>query len=179
MYSSPEEIPANDVALVLGASKYLRGNIINPYFRNRMQAAAELYFAGKVKHFIVSGENSSAGYNEPEDMKKSLMVLGVPERAISCDYAGFRTFDSVVRAWKIFGQQKFTIVSQRFHNERALYIARQMKLDCVAYNARDVYRGPASYTREILAKTCAVLDIFFLGTEPKFLGEPVQLNIQR
>jgi len=171
IYSEIKEIPKNEVAVVLGASKYLGVNekYINYYFKYRMEAAAELYHTGKVKHLLVSGDNHSKDYDEPTDMKNYLISLGVPCEAITLDYAGFRTFDSMIRAKEIFGLTKFTIVSQEFHNQRALFICDQLGIDAIAYNAKDAYRGPGSLAREYLAKSKAVLD-FLLGTEPKFLG---------
>lgn len=171
IYSETKEIPKNEVAVVLGASKYLgvHEKYINPYFKYRMEAAAELYHSGKVKHLLVSGDNHSKNYDEPTDMKNYLISLGVPCEAITLDYAGFRTYDSMIRAKEIFGITKFTIVSQEFHNQRALFICDQLGIDAVAYNAKDAYRGPASLTREYLAKSKAVLD-FIIGTSPKFLG---------
>jgi SanA protein len=114
IYSEIKEIPKNEVAVVLGASKYLGVNekYINPYFKYRMEAAAELYHSGKVKHLLVSGDNHSKNYDEPTDMKNYLISLGVPCEAITLDYAGFRTFDSMIRAKEIFGLKRFTIVSQ-------------------------------------------------------------------
>jgi SanA protein len=122
-----------------------------------------------VKHLLVSGDNHSKNYDEPTDMKNYLVSLGVPKEAITLDYAGFRTFDSMIRAKLIFGLTKFTIVSQEFHNQRALFICDQLGIEAVAFNAKDGYRGTGSLTREYFAKSKAVLD-FLLGTEPKFLG---------
>lgn len=171
IYETVNEIPENEVGLVLGASKYLGVNkkYINYYFKNRMEKAAELYHAGKVHHLLVSGDNHSSDYDEPTDMKNYLMDLGVPETAITLDYAGFRTFDSIIRAKMIFGLNSFTIVSQEFHNERALFICDQLGIDAIAINAEDVYRGPNSLLREYLAKTKAVVDLM-VGVKPKFLG---------
>jgi SanA protein len=171
IYSEIEKIPENDVAVVLGASKYLGADkkYINLYFKYRMEAAAQLYHTGKVKHLLVSGDNHSKEYDEPTDMKNYLISLGVPPVAISLDYAGFRTFDSMIRAKLIFGLNKFTIVSQEFHNQRALFICDQLGIEAVAFNAKDAYRGTGSLAREYFAKSNAVLD-FLLGTNPKFLG---------
>lgn len=179
IYADVHKIPANDFGLVLGTSKYL-GRYLNPYFKRRIEAAAELYHEGKVKHLVVSGDNSSDGYNEPEDMKRMLMEKGVPSDAITCDYAGLRTFDSMIRMKEIFGCSKFTIISQQFHNERALYIAECNALDCIAFNAKEVYRGPKSLLREYFARLNAVLDNWF-GTQPKYLGkkEYIVLRHQR
>ena len=171
IYQKVEEIPENEVGLVLGASKYLgvHKKYINYYFKFRMEKAAELYHAGKVHHLLVSGDNHSTSYDEPTDMKNYLISLGVPAKDITLDYAGFRTFDSIIRAKMIFGLGRFTIVSQEFHNERALFICDQLGIDAIAINAKDVYRGPNSLLREYFAKTKAVVDIL-VGAKPKFLG---------
>jgi len=176
IYSDVNEIPFNEVGVVPGASKFL-GFHINPYFKYRMEAAAELYHAGKIKHILVTGDNHADWYDEPTDMKNYLITLGVPENCITLDFAGFRTFDSMVRAKKIFGLNKFTIISQEFHNQRALFICHHYGIDAVAFNAKDPFIGPASNTREYLAKTKAVLDIYLLFTQPKFLGEEESIKV--
>ncbi len=140
-----------------------------------MEAAAELYHAGKVSYLLVSGDNHKQGYNEPECMRQSLIALGVPASLIVLDYAGFRTFDSMVRCKKVFGQDSVTVISQLWHNERALYIAKHSDLDAIAYNAGDVrmkWYYVKSRSREMLAKVKVVLDVTF-GKKPKFLGKPV------
>ncbi|MFZ5554990.1 MAG: SanA/YdcF family protein [Bacteroidota bacterium] len=176
IYSSVEEIPFNEVGVVPGAAKTLGGRFINPYFKYRMEAAAQLFHAGKIKHILVTGDNHSCNYDEPTDMKNYLVSLGVPENCITLDYAGFRTFDSMVRAKKIFGLSKFTIISQEFHNQRALFICDHYEIDAVAFNANDPYMGPATHTREWLAKTKAVMDLYVLFTQPRFLGGEEQMN---
>src|SRR5579859_3256618 len=103
IFSSMDELPVNDVGLVLGTSKMTKRGIENPHFEHRIEAAAALYKAGKVKHLLVSGDNHIKSYNEPDDMRAALMAAGVPAAAITCDYAGFRTLDSVVRAKEVFG----------------------------------------------------------------------------
>ncbi len=171
------EVPAMDVALVLGCSPKL-GSQPNPFYENRIQAAAALYKAGKIKDLIVSGDNSTHQYDEPTAMKASLVAAGVPEQHIYCDFAGFRTFDSVVRAQAIFDQKKFIVVSQRFHNERAVFLAGQLELEAVGYNAKDVVHGAAlaTHLREYLARVNAVLDVTLLQTKPKFYGPKVVIG---
>lgn len=176
-YNSAAEVPTNDVALVLGTGKTTKRGYTNLYFKYRMQAAAQLYKSGKVQHLLLSGDNHTKGYDEPTDMRNFLIELGVPASAITLDYAGFRTLDSVVRAKEVFGQQSITIVSQRFHNERALFLARKHGIDAVALNAKDVPKQYHRYgmVREVLARTKAMLDVYVLHTDPKFLGEPVTI----
>lgn len=179
IFANLEKIPFNEVGLVLGTSKYLNGGYQNPYFYHRIEAAAQLYHAGKVKHLLVSGDNSLKSYNEPKQMQVTLMEKGVPESAITLDYAGFRTLDSVVRSKAVFGQQKITIISQKFHNQRAIFIANQRGVTAVGYNSKDVsFRlGIKIRLREYLARCKAILDIIILNKQPKFLGEKVYINI--
>lgn len=178
IYYNVEEIPFNDVALVLGTSKYISGGI-NLYYKYRIESAAELYFKGKIKHIIVSGDNHLNDYNEPEQMKKSLVELGVPKDKITCDYAGLRTFDSVVRLKKIFMTNRVTIVSQKFHLQRALFIAEHYNIEAVGYSSKDVglNYGRMTQIREVFAKSKAMLDLYVLFTKPKHLGPEIKINI--
>lgn len=174
------ELPDCDVALVLGTSSTPNGVHYNRYFYERMITASDLYHSCKVKHFILSGDNHKEGYNEPEDMKDLLMKLGVPREAMTLDYAGFRTLDSVVRAKKVFGQEKFYIVSQRFHIPRALYIANATGVETYGVEAQTTVLGSRHrwvVTREILARCKAFLDLYIFGVSPKYLGEPIKLDI--
>ncbi|SHE85668.1 SanA/YdcF family protein [Chryseobacterium takakiae] len=169
-----EDLPEAKTALLLGTSKSLNNGFPNAYFYNRIYAAVELYKTGKIQYIIVSGDNSRKDYNEPEDMQLALMEHGIPQNKIFLDFAGFRTLDSVVRAKEIFGQTKLIIVSQKFHNERAVFLARQNGMEAYGYNAADVnkYAGFKTNMREYLAKTKAYWDLIF-GVEPKFGGDKV------
>ena len=178
LYQSTSEIPYRRVGIVLGTTPERANGNPNLYYQTRMEAAAELYADGKVSYIIVSGDNHKHEYNEPECMRRSLVALGVPDSVIYSDYAGFRTFDSMVRCKEVFGQDSVTVVSQGWHNERALYIAQHAGLDAIAYNADDVPMKPyyvKSHARELLAKVKVVLDVAF-HKEPKFLGEPVKVG---
>jgi SanA protein len=173
------EIPVNDVGLLLGTSKYNRNGKPNPFFVNRIQAAADLYHAGKIKHIIVSGDNGALSYNEPRDMRRALVKQGVPESSITLDFAGFRTLDSVVRSKKVFGQNNITIISQRFHNQRALFIAGHYNMNAVGFCAID---PPDSsfypiFFREVFARMKAVIDLYVLHQKPKFLGKPELIKL--
>ena len=119
LYTDIAEVPAHKVGLLLGTNPYLRSGAPNKYFLYRIDAAVALYKAGKIEYILVSGDNHRNDYNEPEAMKQALMNNGIPEERIVLDYAGFRTLDSVVRAKKVFGNDTFIVISQRFHNERA------------------------------------------------------------
>ena len=118
------EAPVRRAAVVMGCVPKLAGGWDNPYFTARIEAAAELWRAGKVEALIVSGDNHVEWYDEPTEMKAALVAAGVPENRIVCDYAGFRTLDSVVRARTIFGLDSFLVVSQDFHVRRAMRLCR-------------------------------------------------------
>ena len=170
-------LPANRVGLVLGTNKFVARGRHNAYYTQRITAAAKLYKAGKVEFLLVSGDNRRSDYNEPVTMKHDLIAAGVPKNKIICDYAGFRTLDSLIRAKEVFGQSKLTIISQRFHNERALFLARAHEIEAVAYDA-GTGNFPQGKTalREILARAQAVLDAWVLRTRPKFLGERISIG---
>lgn len=178
VYTDPDQLPEHRVALVLGTSHKVAGGGANPFFENRMQTAAELFHKGKVDNFILSGDNSSKFYNEPVAMRKALMKLGVPDSAITLDYAGLRTLDSVVRSHQIFGQDKITIITQPFHTYRALFISRYYDIDAVAMATEepDFEYAFKVRLREYLARSKAVLDLYVLKTTPRFLGQKEKLN---
>lgn len=157
-------------ALVLGTSKRVAPGRINKFYQYRMDAVKSLYAANKIKYVIVSGDNSTIHYNEAREMKKSLIELGIPEEVIIEDFAGFRTLDSVIRAKLVFGQDSLIIVSQPFHNERALFIANHHNIKAIAFNAEKVAArvAPKTYFREVLARVKCVLDLYILGTMPKY-----------
>jgi SanA protein len=180
LFRSIETVPANDVGLVLGTAKTTKRGTTNLHFKQRIEAAAALYRAGKVRHLLVSGDNHIAGYDEPTDMRDALIAASVPESAITRDYAGFRTLDSVVRAKTVFGLERFTIVTEEFHCPRALWIARQHGLDAVAFAARDLSArwSLRVKVREQLARAWCAVDLYVLHRNPKFPGprEPILLT---
>ncbi|WP_338868046.1 ElyC/SanA/YdcF family protein [Spirosoma sp. SC4-14] len=169
IYFDINELPANDVGLVLGTSKFVRSGKENLFFRYRMEATARLWKEGKVKYLILSGNNDSEYYNEPVDMQRALVKLGVPASVMTLDYAGYRTFDSVVRCKDVFNQEKITIISQNFHNARALYIGNHEGMEAIAFAAQDVPDGYSLRTlvREYLARPYALLDVYVLRPQPE------------
>ncbi|MDM1550752.1 SanA/YdcF family protein [Empedobacter falsenii] len=171
-----EILPKTKVAVVLGTAPNLVSGYQNYYFTYRIEAATKLYHSGKVTHFILSGDHGRKNYNEPEAMKQVLIKNGVPENVIYLDYAGFRTLDSMIRAKEIFGQNEFIVVSQEFHNQRAVYIARQKGINAYGYNAKDVnkHAGLKTNIREYFARTKVFIDSFFC-IQPKFLGEKIEI----
>ena len=176
----PSRLPVNDVGLVLGTTKRTTwGHYDNPHFTHRMEAAAALYRTGRVRHLLLSGDNGSRGYDEPADMKNALLASGVPEEAMTLDDAGFRTLDSIVRARQVFGQRRVTIITDRFHCYRAVFLARHYGLDAVAFPSPEVdlrYSAKAR-VREVLADVKACLDLYVLHTRPKFLGDPIAVRV--
>lgn len=177
LYEDINEIPHRKTALVLGTSKKLTNNRHNLYYKYRIEAAAELYFSGKVEFLLVSGDNTTIYYDEPTTMKNDLMEKGVPEEKIFLDYAGFRTLDSVVRSKLIFGQEKITVVSQPFHNKRAIYIAANKNIDAIGFNAKavDVRYGLKTQLREKAARVKMLLDLI-TNKKPKFGGEQIEIK---
>lgn len=178
LYSDTATVPQRKVGLVLGASKNTSRGTANLYFSYRIQAAYELFKAGKIQYLLLSGDNHVKGYDEPSDMREALMALGVPDSCIVLDYAGFRTLDSVVRANEVFGEDSVTIISQEFHNQRALFIANKNNFHAIAFNAKEVNRNYSLKTkiREYFARVKCVLDIYVLYTSPKFLGDKIKIG---
>lgn len=176
LFDDTATLPAAKIGLVFGTTDNYKGRE-NRYFRYRIDAAVKVWNARKVETLIVSGDNRSKYYNEPEKMKSALIEEGVPRDRIVCDYAGLRTFDSVVRAKKIFGADTILVISQRFQNERAIYLAQAYGMEAYGFNAEDVEirAGFKTKIREIGARVKMWLDVNFLDTKPTHLGEKVEL----
>ena len=179
VYFDLAKLPEHRVALVLGTSHKIVGGAPNPYFQKRIETAAILYKLGKIDHFILSGDNRTMYYNEPWEMRKALIKAGVPETAVTLDYAGLRTLDSVVRSKKIFGQQRITIITQPFHSYRALFISDFYDIDAVAMVTDEpgMDQSLKVRIREYFARTKAVLDLYIFKTAPRYLGPKEQINI--
>jgi len=176
-YDSVDLIPKNKVGLVLGTGKFTANGTINLYYKYRVEAATALFHSKKIEYILISGDNSRTDYDEPTDFKNDLIAEGIPAEKIYLDYAGFRTLDSVVRAKEIFGQNTFTIISQEFHNQRAIYLAKSYGIKAIGYNAKDVMGayGLKTQLREYLARAKASLDVLF-NVEPKFLGTKITIG---
>lgn len=176
-YDDVELIPYNRVGLLLGTSKITGRGSINQYFQHRIDATVALFKANKISFIIISGDNSVKDYDEPTDMRNELIKNGIDSTKIYLDYAGFRTFDSVVRCKEIFSQDSITIISQQFHNERAIYIADKLGIKAIGYNAKNVGKsyGFKTNVREYFARVKVILD-FIIGTKPKFLGEKIEIK---
>jgi SanA protein len=179
IFRAASAVPQHDVALVLGTSPRAVGGGANPFFAGRMDTAAQLWREKKVRHFIVSGDNSRNDYNEPRAMRDALVKLGVPASAITLDFAGLRTLDSMVRAKEIFGASSLIVVTDDWHLPRALFLAEAAGVDAVGACSRDVAWTISKMTRvrECLSRVKAVADIYVLRTKPRFLGERVALPL--
>ncbi len=177
IYDRVEDIPKNKVGLLLGVNKFAYNGHVNLYYKYRLNAAIKLFNAGKIEFILVSGDNGSKGYDEPTAFKADLIARGIPEDKIFLDYAGFRTLDSVIRAKEIFGQDSITMISQQFHNERAIYLAIHKDMKAVGFNAKSVdgRYGVKAKLREYLARAKASIDVFF-NVEPKFLGHKIEIK---
>ena len=177
LFDDVSKVPGGKVALLFGTDDRVKGGTENLYFRYRIDAAEALWKAGKIRLILVSGDNSEKYYNEPEKMKKALVERGVPKDRIVCDYAGLRTLDSVVRAKEVFGLNDMVFVSQRFHNERASYLAKANGISYCGFNARDVAAqgGLKTKFREVGARVKMWLDVRVLGTMPRHLGDKIPL----
>jgi SanA protein len=176
-----KDLPAHDVGLVLGTSPKLRGGSKNPFFEARMNAAAALFRAGKVKHLLVSGDNGRKGYDEPSSMRDALVDRGVPAKAVTLDYAGFRTLDSVERARTVFGLKKAVIITDDFHLPRSLFLARAKGLKAVGFRPQPVpwKWSKKTRTREVVSRGKAWLDIYMLRTKPRFGGPREEIRLVR
>lgn len=179
-HKNTENCRMGDVGLVLGCSKQFSRGVPSLYFEGRMEAAARLWKSGKLSCIIVSGDNREIYYNEPRDMKNALIKLGVPEQKIVCDFAGLRTYDSVVRASRVFGARNITIISQGYHVKRAVATARQLGIDAEGFCAAPIaFNRPTlirQFLRERAARVAMVFDLI-IGEEPRHMGDPIALPL--
>jgi len=181
IYSSVKNIPKTNVALLLGTAKYVRKGRINYFYKYRIDATVKLYKAGKIKAVLVSGDNATKYYNEPRRMYKDLVSAGIPKDKIYLDFAGFRTLDSIKRAQAIFGLKRYVIISQKFHLERAIFLAHANGADAIGFEAKSLPNTAASLRmrlREYLARVKAFLDLYILHTTPKFFGKFEKIPIK-
>ena len=177
LFDTADQTPACKTGIVLGTSKHLGNGTENLYFSYRIEAAARLFKAGKVRFLILSGDNRVNDYNEPKSMQNALLAQGVPDSCLVLDYAGLRTFDSMVRCKQVFGQDSVIVVSQQFQNARAVFISKQIGLICFGYNARQVTNQSETKikVREFFSRIKCVLDFYLLDTKPRHLGEKVRI----
>ena len=181
IYEDIKKIPAKKAALVLGTAKYISKGKQNYFYTYRIRAAVKLWKAKKVDAIVVSGDKSTY-YDEVNTMYKDLVKAGVPAKYIAKDYFGYRTFDSIVRANKIFDLDDYIIVSQKFHLKRALYLARAKGQKAIGFAAKDIEGTKAAKKmedREALAQIKAFLDVNVLMTKPKVLGKKIKVNYRK
>ena len=173
-YNSVNDIPHSHCAVVLGTNKFISAGKENLYYNYRIKSAVLLYKNKKIDYIIVSGDNKHRSYNEPVSMFNDLVEAGIPRERIFLDYAGFRTLDSVVRCFLVFGQHQFTVISQPFHNHRAVFLGRERGIEVIAFNAGDQNDRPPIkiIAREIGARVLLAYDLL-TGTQPHFLGEKI------
>lgn len=161
-FDDAERVPHNKMGLVLGTSPLAPNGGANMYFVYRVEAAARLYKMGKVDWLLLSGDRSGEDYDEPQAMRDALIAHGVPAESIVLDKSGFRTLNSIVHTNKVYGQSSVTIISQRFHNQRAVFLALCNGVDAVAYNAEDVVKWNKYlriHGREYLARVRMFVDL--------------------
>lgn len=177
LYNQVSEIPHNRVGLLLGTSKYQSQGHINLFYKYRLNAAIELFNNHKIDFILISGDNGQIEYNEPKTIRDDLVTAGIPQNRIFLDYAGFRTWDSIIRAKKVFGETQMTVISQKFHNERAIFIGNRNRMKLIGFNAQDVPQGYGTKTmiREKLARIKLMLDIVF-NKQPRYLGKTIKIE---
>ncbi|NUF50087.1 ElyC/SanA/YdcF family protein [Gilliamella sp. ESL0250] len=180
IYHDENQLPYRAIGVVLGTSKYVRGGGLNDFYRNRINGAIDLYWQNKVDYLLLSGDNALLSYNEPITMKKDLIKAGIPSNSIVLDYAGFRTFDSVIRANKVFDANDFTIITQEFHCERAIFIALAQDIQAQCFAVPSPKSMKLVRIREMFARVGAFIDLYVLKKEPKYLGPiiPILSNAQ-
>lgn len=166
VFSDIDSIRYDMVGLLLGTTPQSRiGRITNQFFTYRLDAAEQLYKTGKIEKILISGdENSLDGVNEPECMRDSLVSRGIPAKDIILDGKGYRTINSIINANKVYGLKSFTIISQKFHNERAIYQAGHLGLNVEnlqAFNAKmpKSWRAYITTIREYLARVKMFIDL--------------------
>ncbi|MCU5773194.1 outer membrane permeability protein SanA [Erwiniaceae bacterium BAC15a-03b] len=175
VYDDLTSLPHRQVGVVLGTAKYYRTGVINQYYLYRMQGAINAYNSGKVNYLLLSGDNAQQSYNEPMTMRRDLIAAGVEPADIVLDYAGFRTLDSIVRTRKVFDTNDFIIITQRFHCERALFIALHMGIQAQCYAVPSPKNMLSIRLREVGARLGALADLYLMKREPRFLGPLVPI----
>lgn len=172
-----KKIRPKKIGLLLGTSKILPSGKLNAYYTNRIVATWELYRNKKINFVLISGDNSSIEYNEPQMMKEDLMKYGFPENKIFLDYAGFSTYESIYRCWKVFNEKDVIVISQKFHNQRAVFIGNKLGLNVQGYNAKDVNKffGFKTNVREKFARLKLLFETYF-KPKPKYLGRKILIG---
>ncbi|WP_434802839.1 SanA/YdcF family protein [Mannheimia cairinae] len=170
IYTDIKALPQREYALVLGTAKFYSKDVINEYYKYRLDTATQLIKNDKVDKLLVSGDNKTPYYNEPKTMTNDLKKMGVSSQRIKQDYAGYTTFDSMLRAKLVYKLPPFTIVSQKFHCERALLIAKFRDIDAICYAAKYPEGAYQVRLREILARGGMLFNLLF-GKMPETLED--------
>ncbi len=178
IYQDPTYLPYNKVGLIPGCNKYISKGVINKFYQERIYAGVMLFNSGKIDYILVSGDNAHASYDEPREMKNSLIDAGIPKEKIYSDYAGFRTLDTIVRAKEVFQLERVTFISQSFQNQRGVFIGNHKGIQVKAFNAGEpgVKYSIKTNTREMFAKIKMLIDLFITGKDPKFLGDKIPIE---
>ena len=172
IYDNVKDIPYKEVGLLLGTSPTTINGWTNIYYTYRIDAAVKLYKAKKISRILISGDGKEKSYDEPKYMRRDLIKRGIPAHKITLDKKGLRTYDSVINAKETFGLSNFTVISQRFQNERAIYLAGHNDIDAIGFNAMDApnQKGKSAIKvriREVFAKVKVFMDLIL----------PASLNI--
>ena len=167
VYDDVNEIPYKEVGLLLGTSPNTAKGAKNIYFTYRIDAAVKLYKAKKIGRILISGDGREKNYDEPKYMRRHLIKRGIPANKITLDKKGLRTHDSVINAQKNYNLSEFTVISQKFHNERAIFLAGRRGMDAIGFNAKDApnQKGKAATKikiRELLARVKVFADLLGL-----------------
>ena len=164
MYNDVKEIPHREVGLLLGTNPLGRSGRPNQFYLRRLDATVALYNAGKIDRIIISGARRGDDYDEPTEMRNDLVKRGLPDSIFVLDGEGHRTISSIVRTKEVFAEDSVTIISQKFHNERALFLSRHNEIDAIAFNAENTSSRRwrlMMVLRESLARVKAVAEAIF------------------
>ena len=175
IYDELQDLPYRQVGVVLGTAKYYRTGVINQYYRYRIQGAINAYNSGKVNYLLLSGDNALQSYNEPMTMRKDLIAAPTNPQLSQIHSVSFRTLDSIVRTRKVFDTNDFIIITQRFHCERALFIALHMGIQAQCYAVPSPKDMLSVRIREFAARFGALADLYIFKREPRFLGPLVPI----
>lgn len=177
VFEAEEAIVASETAIVPGARVWSDGTP-SPALTDRLACALRLFNAGKVRTILVSGDHGAPEYDEPNAMRTWLIQRGVPSEAVFMDHAGFRTFDTMQRAARVFGVDRAVVCTQAFHLPRSVFLARDAGIDAVGLKADSVVDPNAAWngTREAVARVRAVFDAKVWNSEPAHLGPQVLIT---
>lgn len=175
IFDDVTKLPYRQVGVVLGTAKYVRTGTINQFYQYRIEGAQSAYRNKKVDYLLLSGDNALTSYNEPLTMRRDLIKAEIPKDYIVLDFAGFRTLDSIIRTRKVFNTNDFTIITQRFHCERALFIALHLGIEAQCFATPTPEESKDVRVREIFARIMALIDLYIFDRQPRFLGPQIPI----